>query len=123
MAESFTIHLPNLLEISKGFPLTLNPHFDADLLEQSKLWIRQYTGQREAHFFQDDLELLSAYAFPLIDREKLSLIVDYNNYLFLTDELAEGSEEMAKKFSKAVLRVLDNVDGEAENVIGLATKE
>lgn len=123
MDESFIIHLPNLLEISKSFPLSLNPHFDANLLDESKVWIRQYTGQREAHFFQDDLELLSAYAFPLIDREQLKLIVDYNNYLFLTDELAEGSEEVAREFSKTVLRVLEDVDGEVDNVMGLATKE
>lgn len=122
LGSSFTIHLPNLLEISKNFTFAKNPHFD-EIFASSKDWIRQYSGQYEAQFFHEDLELLSAYGFPYVDAELLKLVVDYNNYLFLTDELADENEEIAKKFGPTVLRIVDDLDYEPDCLIGKATKE
>lgn len=122
MPESFVVHLPNLLEISKNFKFAKNPHFD-EILKESKDWIRQYSGQYEAQFFHEDLELLSAYGFPYVNAELLKLVVDYNNYLFLTDELADENEEVAKKFGPTVMNVVNNLDDEPDSLIGVATKE
>ena len=123
MAESFIINLPNVLEISKSFPFSINPHCDEDLINEAKAWILQYAGQQYAHLFQDDLNLYCAYVYPKIDREQLKLVVDYNNYMWLTEEFTERSDEIETKFSKTVLKVLEDVNGEVDDVIGAATKE
>lgn len=96
MSSDSTIALPDTFQLPDfiktcPFPLRKNPHL-AEIDAESSAWLDSFNFQNEAHrkaLAACALGLLSAYAYPMADRERFRLCCDYVYSIVAYDDLMD----------------------------------
>lgn len=122
MPTAPVIYLPNLFEISRRFPLKINPNYQ-HIWKETREWILKCAGRFREQYAKQDLELFCVYCFPYINAVQLRISCDLTNLFFLIDDHCEEDEASAKKIFKMVAEIIKNIDCQTDSEIGFATQE